>query len=181
MSLPKTSWPGVASIVLWYKERTAQASSARMSPQGLTGSNSWLSRSWVRIISLMTPCTRSIMAFACGFLTVVGLYLIQKPSIRSLKSVLNLFPLSQTHRTGRGYLVSQYWLNNWDTLAEVKSFSGMWHISTQLVAGSIMVRARTVLLVIFSQFFTFIVKGPMQSTHTVCQGFRSSSFGGSFP
>ena len=102
MSRLKTNCPGVACNVLWYSKRIAQATFAKMSPQGSTGSKFMLSKSLVRSMSFMTPWILSTMAFACGVFTVIGLYFIPKSLIRRQKSFLNLLPLSHMHLTGRG-------------------------------------------------------------------------------
>ena len=105
-----------------------------------------------------------------------------KVTDQCLEIFLNSLPLSHMQRIGQGYHNSQSWFITWDTLCELKLSSGMCPISNQPVAGSIMVNARTVRLCMFpSSSLVLMINGPMQSTHTVCQGLISRSRCGCFP
>jgi len=85
-------------------------------------------------------CVRSHIALTCGFLLVVGTFLIQQPSNNSWDSgSINLPPLLGIRRAGHGYRVSQtcaYFLAMWaDVLSSIRTSS------TKFETVSIIVRA----------------------------------------
>jgi len=143
-----------------------------------------VSISAVRSICPRTWCTCSKIAFACGFLIVVGLCLIPYESHRYSKFSLNSLPLSYTRYRHLGYLLNQNLLTNRaiqsELLPEISSAtidsllltcvvlshltSGNSTISNQLDAGSIMVRAMKSMT---EPSLPLRVYGPTRSTHKV--------------
>ncbi len=108
-------------------------------------------------------CVRSHIALTCGFLLVVGTFLIRQPSNKSWKSgSINSPPLSWIQRAGHGYHVSQtcaYYLAMW---ADV--LSSIWTSSTKFETVSIIVRA----LNSKGLSRTWMVQGPIKSTAHSC-------------
>ncbi len=114
----------------------------------------------VRCICPRTGCTRSNIAFPCGFLTMVGLSAIPFDLHKYSKCSLNSFPLSYTKWQHRGYLHNQVLFTNFAMQSEILSkillavssslpltvglrnwvITGSSMISNQLEAGLIMVR-----------------------------------------
>ncbi len=84
MSLPKTAAQGDEVSTLWYVEPIISALTA-----------SCMSKLDVRNMSVKTPWIRSSVAFACGFLILVGLRLSLYELHRDLKWSLNSLLLSK--------------------------------------------------------------------------------------
>ena len=152
----------------------------------------------VRSICPITWCTRSNIAFACGFLTVVGLRFIQYESHRCSKCNLNSLPLSYIKYLQCGYLHNQVLFTRRamrsELLSNVSSFmsnslpltfvvrclstTGSSTISNQLEAGSIMVRA---MKSICEPSLPLRVYGPMRLTHKASQRILITVFAGRCP
>ena len=94
MSLPKTAAPGEDFSTIWYIEQIAQEAATKKSSNISADQVSCISRLAVRNMSVKTPCIRSSIVFACGFLTVVGLSSSPHDLHRAWKLSLNLLPLS---------------------------------------------------------------------------------------
>jgi hypothetical protein len=91
MSCPNIAAPGEAlSTVLWI-ERMAHAASDRKTLMSLGFTELPISISAVHNMFITTACICSSMAFACGFLTLVGLrfmpYVLHRAGKRSLNSL----------------------------------------------------------------------------------------------
>ena len=94
--------PGDVVSTVWYVERTVQAASTRKVSMSASETVSCISRLAVRNMLIKTLCSRSSIAFACGFLTVVGLRLIPYDVHRDANSNLNSLPLSKMMYLGLG-------------------------------------------------------------------------------
>ena len=97
---------------------------AALSRKTLTSSGvteSAISISAVRNICPRTWWTRSNIAFACGFLIVVGLRLIPYESHRYSKFNLNSLPLLYTRYQHLGYLLNQNLLTSREMQSELLS------------------------------------------------------------
>ena len=90
----------------------AHAASVRTASMSLGATESAMSSSEVRIIFIRTSCTRSSIAFACGFLMLVGLRFRLYESHKSSKWSLNSLPLSYITYLQRGYRLNQHLLTN---------------------------------------------------------------------
>jgi hypothetical protein len=154
-----------------------------------------ISNSTVRSICPITWCTRSNIAFACGFLTVVGLRLIPYESHRCSKCNLNSLPLSYIKYLQRGYLHNQVLFTRRAMRSELLSnmssilsdslpltfivrclvTTGSSTISNQLEAGSIMVRA---MKSITEPSMPLRVYGPTRLTHSILHGVVITVLGG---
>ncbi len=136
-------------------------------------------------------------AFACGFLTVVGLCFIPYESHRCSKCNLNSEPLLYVIYRHLGYRLYQVLFTNFAIRSELLSkMSSDWSslpltfifhshltkgsstISNQLEAGSIMVRA---IKSICKPSLPLIVYGPIRSTHKHSQGVPMTSLAGRCP
>ncbi len=138
------------------------------------------------------------MLFAHGFLTMVGLRVIQYDSHRYLKCSLNSLPLSYIKQQFREYLHNQVLFTNLAIRSKVlskisssiissllltvcrrsHSTTGSSAISNQLEAGWIMVRA---IKSICELSLPLRVYGPIRLTHKHSQGFVMTVFGGRCP
>ncbi len=154
-----------------------------------------ISISAVHSICPITWCTCSNIAFACGFLTVVGLCLTPYESHRCSKCNLNSLPLSYIKYLQRGYLHNQVLFTRHamrsELLSNISSLlsnslplifivrclvtTGSSTISNQLEAGSIMVRA---MKSICEPSLPLRVYGPMRWTHKASQGIPITDFAG---
>ncbi len=139
----------------------AHAALSRKTSSSLGETESAISSSKVRNIFHRTWCTRSYIAFACGFLTVVGLRFIPYESHRCSKCNLNSELLLYIIHRHLGYRLNQVLFTNFAILSELLSkmssdcssslpltfivrsrvTKGSSTILNQLEAGSIMVRA----------------------------------------
>ena len=72
ISRPNIAAPGEAFNTVWYVEQIAHAALSMNVSMSAGSTESTMSNSEVRIMVPMTWWTRSQMAFACGFFTVVG-------------------------------------------------------------------------------------------------------------
>jgi hypothetical protein len=138
----------------------------------------------VRNICPRTLCTCSNIAYACGFLIVVGLCLILYESYRYSKFNLNSLPLCYTRYQHLGFLLNRNLLTNRAMRSELFSkissatsnslpftcvvlsclTNGNSTISNQLDAGPIMVRTMKSMTV---PSLPLRVYGPTRSTHNV--------------
>ncbi len=138
------------------------------------------------------------MAFACGFLIVVGLHFLPYESHNISKCNLNSDPLSYIKYRHRGYLHNQilltYWLIQSDDLSKISSsivlslpltylvincvIVGNSTTSNQLEAGSIMVRA---MKSIDKPSLPFSLYGPTRSTQRASHGVLITILGGRCP
>ena len=157
-----------------------------------------MSISEVRIIVPKTWWTHSQMAFAWGFLIVVGLGLMPHDLHNVSKCNLNSNPLSYIKWWHHGYLHNQILLTNqaiWlDDLSKISSLltfslpltvmvisrvtSGNFTISNQLEAGSIMVSA---MKSIVGPSLPLSVYGPMRWTHKASHGVLITILDGRWP
>ena len=135
------------------------------------------------------------IAFACGFLIVVGLRLIPYGSHRYSKFNLNSLSLLYTKYQHLGYLLNQNLLTNHAMQSELLSkissdasgslpstvivlsswTKGNSTISNQLDVGSIMVRAMKSMS---EPSLPLRVYGPTRSTHSVLHGVVMTDLGG---
>ena len=109
MSRPKTSWPEILPLDVWYVERTAKASAARIPDHGWGSSTYVFCRLYVRTRFPSTWCIISAIAFACRVPGDTGLVLI--PYSFSIKLFFNSWPRNYPTRsyvisTGHGYRTS---------------------------------------------------------------------------
>ena len=176
----------------------AHAALSRKTSTSSGFTESAMSVSAVRSICPRTWCTCSKIAFACGFLIVVGLRLIPYESHQYLKFNLNSLPLSYTRYRHLGYLLNQNLLTNRalqsELLLKISSAtsnslpltcvvlshltSGNSTILNQLDAGSIMVRAMKSMT---EPSLPLRVYGPTRSTHNVLHGVVIMVLGGRCP
>ncbi len=85
MSVPNTAVPCDDFSTVWYVEQIAHAALTRKSSIISASTVSCMSKLDVRNMSVKTPWIRSSIAFACGFLIVVGLCLSPYESHRDSK------------------------------------------------------------------------------------------------
>ena len=90
VSLPKTSWPGILHLVLWYVERTVKSAAARIPIHGPAPSTYVSCKFYVRTRFPSTWCSIFTIAFACGLPGDTDLVLI--PYSFSIKLSLNSWP-----------------------------------------------------------------------------------------
>ncbi len=112
MSRLNIAAPGEAFYTVWYVEQIAHAALSMNVSMSAGWTEFAMSNSEVRIIVPKTWCTRSQMAFACGFLIVVGLRLMPYESHNVSKCNLNSDPLSYIIDQHYGYLHNQILLTN---------------------------------------------------------------------
>ena len=140
----------------------------------------------------------SNIAFACGFLIVVGLCVIPYESHRYSKFNLNSLPLSYTKYRHRGYLLNQNLLTSCAMQSELllkisldasdslpstvivlsRRTRGNSTISNQLDVGSIMVRAMKSMT---EPSLPLRVYGPTRLTHNILHGVVITVLGGRCP
>ncbi len=125
ISRPKIAAPGEAFNTVWYDEWIAHAALSMNVSMSAGSTDSAMSISEVRIIVPRTRWMRSHMAFAWGFLIVVGLRFMPYESHSVSKCNLNSDPLSYIKKWHRGYLHNQILLTNlaiWlDNLSKISS------------------------------------------------------------
>ena len=80
----------------------------RTASMSLGATESAITISEVQIIVITAWCIRSRIAFACGFLMLVGLCCTPYDSHRVMKWILNSLPLSNIILRQRGYLLNQH-------------------------------------------------------------------------
>ena len=116
------------------------------------------------------------MAFACGFLLVVGTsFICAFSSNRWNSHPVNSTPLSWTHCSGHGYCANQLCENFCATFLAV--FSSIRTNSTRAVTVSMAVSA----LNSYGLPCTFTFQGPIRSTATSSNGSDQTSCSGSKP
>ena len=109
ISQPKTSWPGLLTLVVWYLEHTAKTSAARITIHGSASSTYVYCILYVPTRFPSTWCIISMIAFACRLSGESGLVLI--PYYYFIKIFLNSWPGNSPPRsyvisTGHGYRTS---------------------------------------------------------------------------
>jgi hypothetical protein len=140
----------------------------------------------------------SNIAFACGFLIVIGLCLIPYDSHRNSKISLNSLPLSYIKYQHCGYPLNQILLTNCamqlelllkmssaiDDSLPLTAMAFSWQaegsstISNQLDVGLIIVRAMKSMIV---PSLPLRVYGPVRTTHNALHGIVVMSLGGRCP
>ena len=140
MSQPKTSWPGILPLVVWYVERTAKADAPRITIHGSASYIYVSCRLYVRTILPSTWCILSTIVFACRLPGDEGLLLI--PYSFSIKLFLNSWPRNSPHWS---YVISNchdYWTSRVVStkFAIVVNFLSRYCVSSNYpVTGSIIV------------------------------------------
>ena len=86
---------------------------ARSASMSMGATELAMSISEVQAIAITTLCICSSIAFACGFLMLVGFCLTLYESHRASQLSLNSLPLSYIIFLQRGYLLNQHLLNKW--------------------------------------------------------------------
>jgi hypothetical protein len=107
MSHPNIAAPGDVLCTVCYVEQIAYATSDKKTSISLVFTNSAISSLYVRNMFPRTAWICSSKAFACGFLTPVGLRFIPHVSHLEQKWSLNSLPLLYIKYQQCGYLINQ--------------------------------------------------------------------------
>ena len=138
--LPNLIYETEYCMIVCTEDHMANIVDVRIPSQGLSlsKSNCWILN--VCILLQIIWCNLSTIAFACGFLTLMGLHLIlQSFAIIDLTSAEKSSPLYTVIWLGRGYLVNQT-SSSWSATRSALTLYTE-SISIQPVAGFIMVIA----------------------------------------
>jgi hypothetical protein len=109
MSCPNIAAPGMAFNTLWWVEQMAYAASDKKMLMSLVLTNLALLSLAVRSMFVKTARIRSTsIAFALGFLILVGLRYMPYVVHRARKCSLNSLPLSYIKYQQQGYLLNQH-------------------------------------------------------------------------